>query len=82
MRKYSSLMSRTCEIIRRGGLIFLKRADGYYLHHHTNIAAAFDAAVWGQRTCALEIDTLELAFLLAPYFECKVVVYCPRGKKR
>ena len=76
-----SLMDRTCEIVRRRGRIVLRR-HGWYVHSHTNIAAGFDAAVWGRRESALEIDTLELAFLLAPFFESKVVVVYPRGGRR
>ena len=77
-----TLMARTCRLIERGGHILLKRADGYYLHQHTNIAAGTDSAVWGRRAVALEIDELGLAFLLAKYFECRVVTYYPKGKKR
>ncbi len=83
MRKYDrALMDRTCKGIERGGYIILKRSDGWYLHQHTNIAASYDRAEWGLRESALHIDTLELAFLLAPYFECKVVTYYPKRKKR
>lgn len=82
MNKYNEkLMDRTCAIIRRGGRLLLKNAGGgYYLHHHTNIAAGFGSAVWGRRHAALEIDTLELAFLLAPFFECKVVAVYPKSR--
>ncbi len=81
MRKYDEKkMDRTCRIIERGGYILLRRG-AWYLHQHTNIAADEDSAVWGRRNAALHFDTLELAHLLAPYFECKVVVYYPRGKK-
>ncbi len=73
-------MDRTCRIIAQGGDILLKRGE-WYLHQHTTIQAAFDSAVWGQRNAAMHFDTLELAHLLAPYFECRVVVYYPRGKK-
>ncbi len=82
MRAYDEkLMTRTCRIIERGGYILLRRGD-WYMHHHTNIAADFDSAVWGTKEAALHFDTLELAHVLAPYFECKVVVYYPKGKKR
>ncbi len=81
MRKYDEgLMERTCRIIKRRGRILLKSSEGWYLGQHTNIAAGFDSAVWAWRPAALEIDTLELAFLLAPFFECKVVVVYPKGK--
>ncbi len=81
MRAYDeALMDRTCEIIERGGYILLKRGE-WYLHQHTCIQADFDSAVWGRRSAAMHIDTLELARLLAPYFECEIVVYYPRGKK-
>ncbi len=80
MRPYNeALMDRTCCLIERGGYILLKR-DKWYLHQHTQIAADFNSAVWGTRDAAMHFDTLELAFLLAPYFECKVVTYYPRGK--
>ncbi len=75
-----TLMDRTCKIIEKNGRILLKNREGWYLQQHTNIAAGFDAAVWGRREAALEIDTLELAFILAPYFECKVFVHY-RGSK-
>ncbi len=82
MRLYDEkLMDRTCRIIDAGGYIVLKRGE-WYMQQHTNIAADFDSAVWGTRRAALHFDTLEMAYLLAPYFECRVVVYYPRGKKR
>jgi hypothetical protein len=82
MRAYDArLMNRTCRIIEDDGYILLKRGE-WYLHQHSRIAADFDSAVWGCRAAAMHFDTLELALLLAPYFECKVVTYYPKGKKR
>ncbi len=82
MRHYNTrLMDRTCEIINRGGVILLKRADGWYLGQHTNISAGYGDAAWGCRLYSMHVDNLELAFALAKYFECKVVSYYPRGSK-
>ncbi len=75
-----TLTERTCQLINRHRVIALKRADGWYLGQHTNIAAGLDAAHWSWRPDALHLDDLELAFLLAPYFGCKVVSFCV-GKK-
>ncbi len=73
---------RTCEIIQKHGYILLKRADGWYLHQHTNLAAGFDSAVWGQRESALHFDSLEWAFIAADYLECKVVSFYPERVNR
>ncbi len=69
------LMDRTCELIRRGRVIALKRADGYYLGQHTNIAAGRDVAIWGWRAAALHFDSLGMAFAIAPYFKARVVSF-------
>ena len=82
LRKYDeSLMDRTCDIINNGGYILLKRGP-WYLSQHSSIEADFDSAVWCSRPGAMHFDTLELAKLLAPYFECKVVIYYPNGKAK
>lgn len=70
------LMDRTCQLIKRGCSIYLrKKGDTWYLHSWTNIAAGWDKASWGKREDALEICNLEWAFALARLYRCKVVSY-------
>ena len=73
MTKKEKLHKRTMKILNRGGLIFLKRADGYYLSCWTKIAGGPDTKHFASREYALPIDNLLWAFTLAPLYDCKVV---------
>lgn len=74
-------MDRTCKIIERGGFILLKRGP-WYLHQHTNLAAGFDSAVWGTRAAAMHFDSIDWAFIVARYFESRVVSWYPKEKRK
>lgn len=67
-----SLDDRSLQLIKDGKIIVLKRNDGWYLHQWTNIAAGPDAARWGLRGVALEMFSLEWAFVIAKLYKCKV----------
>lgn len=71
------LTQRTIKIVNKGGRIYLKRDDGYYLHHWTNIAAGPDKATWCHRHDAMEVFSLKWAFGIAALYDCRVVVFYP-----
>lgn len=76
------LEKRTIDIIKKGGRIVLKRANGCYLGQWTNIAAGWDKADWTyQSKTALEIFNLLWAFTIAPLYNCKVFVIYPKKDK-
>lgn len=65
------LTSRTCDIIKRGRIIVLKKGP-WYLHQHTSIPSGLDGAKWGWRASAMEFDNLEWAFAIAPLYGATV----------
>lgn len=76
--KERELLNRTLKIIERGGVILLKRKDGWYLGQWTNIAAGPDKADWSKRKNALEMFNLKWALTIAPLYGCEVVVRYPK----
>lgn len=83
MSREGKLTQRTIAIIKKGGRIVLKRADGCYLGQWTNIAAGPDKADWSSNNkIALEIFNLLWAFTIAPLYKCKVYVIYPKGVKK
>ena len=79
--RYDILTKRSCKIIEKGGRILLKK-NGSYLHAWTDISAGWDKAVFGRKYSAKEFCDLKIAFAVAPYFACKVVVLYPNKKEK
>jgi hypothetical protein len=83
LTKDEKLTKRTIKIIERGGRILIKKkgiGSFCYLGQWTCIQAGIDSAHWVKRDFAMEIFNLKWAFGLAKLYNCKVVVFYPKGK--
>lgn len=73
MTRDERLTERTCELIRKGRSIVLKRKDGHYLGQHTCIQAGPDSVHWtAWPGLAMDMFNLKWAFAIAPLYGCKV----------
>lgn len=82
--KIAAQIEKTCRIINRGGVIYLRGGDGWYVGAWSNIAGGEDCVKWSRRKTALEFGDLRTAHAVKRIFarrNVKVVVVYPKGNR-